>query len=143
MSSQYLSSNGFVLNRTSGKIRQHVQRTFGLNNSHPGGIVPFIPTFDNWTRVEAIQQGITAEVNCTQTPASDPYIHITQTAVTPEIREVFFCCNCTSEYRVEPIGGEGWPFLVLIFTFYRNVYQDFCRLLSIGAVLFSFLLSAR
>jgi hypothetical protein len=107
MSSQYLSFNGFILNGTSRKIRQHVQITFGLNNSHPGGIVPFIPTFNNWTRVEAIQQGLTAEVNCTQTPASDPYIRINQTAVTPKITEVFFCCNCTSENQVESIGGEG------------------------------------
>jgi hypothetical protein len=69
---------------------------YGLNNSHPGGISPIMPTFGNWTKVEAIQQGFTAEVNCTQTPASDPHIHINQTAVALDISEVFFCCNCTS-----------------------------------------------
>ena len=105
--SQYLSFYGYVLNGTSRKIRQHVRRTFVLNISYPGGILPITPTFDNWTRVEAIQQGLTAEVNCTQMAASDPYIHINQTAVTPEITEVFFCCNCTSASQLELTDVEG------------------------------------
>jgi hypothetical protein len=77
------------------KIKQHIRRTFVLNDSRPGGILPITPTFDNWTRVEAIQQGLTAEVNCTATSDSDPYIRINQTTVAPGIFEVTLCCNCT------------------------------------------------
>ena len=93
---QYLSLNGYVLNGTSRKINYHVHRTFALNNSCPGGIVPIMPTFDNWTRIEAIQQGLTAEVNCTPTPASDPYFLMNETTIAPGIIKVSSCCNCTS-----------------------------------------------
>ena len=93
---QYISFNDYVLNGTSRKISHHIQRTFALNNSRPGSILPIIPIFDNWTRIEAIQQGLTAEVDCTVTPASDPYFLINQTTVTPGIIEVSSCCNCTS-----------------------------------------------
>ena len=78
------------------KIRQLTRRTFALNDSHPGGILPITPTFDNWTRIEAIQQGLTVEVNCTETSDSDPYIRINQTTVADGIFEVALCCNCTS-----------------------------------------------
>jgi hypothetical protein len=104
---QYLSLNGYVLNGTSRKISHHAHRTFALNNSRPGGIAPIIPTFDNWTRIEAMQQGVTADVNCTATPASDPYSIINQTTlapgiiinqiiIEPGIIKVSSCCNCTS-----------------------------------------------
>ena len=109
--SQYLLFYPYVLNGTSRKIRQHVQRTFGLN-THPGGISPIVPTFDNWTRVEAIQPGVTADVNCTQTSPSDPYIHINQTAAVPGMNRVFSCCNCTSASELEVSGNKGCPLLV-------------------------------
>ena len=115
--SQYLSFYPYVLSGTSRKIRQHLQRTFGLN-SHTGGISPIIPTFDNWTRVEAIQPGLTADVNCTQTPASDPYIHMNQTVVVPGMDRVFSCCNCTSPSELEVLGDEGLPLLVRTLSFY-------------------------
>ena len=78
------------------KIRRHTRRTFALNDSHPGGILPIAPTFDNWTRIEAMQQGFTAEVNCAATSDSDPHIRIKQTNVADGIFEVALCCNCTS-----------------------------------------------
>ena len=78
------------------KIGQHARRTFALNDSRPGGISPITPTFDNWTSVDAIQQGLTAEVNCTATPGSDPYLRINSTTVARGISEVALCCNCTS-----------------------------------------------
>ena len=93
--SQYLSFQGYVLNGTSRKIRQHVHRTFALNDSRPGGILPIMPSFDNWTRVEAIQQGLTAEVNCKAMPSSHPDIRINQTSG-GGITEVSLCCKCTS-----------------------------------------------
>ena len=58
--------------------------------------MPITPTFDNWTRVEAIQQGLTAEVNCTETSGSDPFIRIQHAAVAPGMLKVALCCNCTS-----------------------------------------------
>ena len=109
---QYLSFNGYVLNGTSRKIRQHVHRTFALSNSHPGGISPIIPTFDNWTRVEAIQQGLTAEVNCKATP-TDPNIRTQQSVVAHGIIEVSLCCNCSSGSTDS--DGACWPLLVRIF----------------------------
>ena len=93
---QYLSVNDYVFNGTSRKISHHVQRTFALNNSRPGGIAPIAATFDNWTRMETIQQGLTAEVDCAATPASDPYFFINQTVIAPGILEVSSCCNCSS-----------------------------------------------
>ena len=73
------------------------------------------PTFDNWTRVEAMQQGLTAEVNCTVTPASDPNISIHwQTFAAAGITAFSLCCNCTSAIA----DSEGWPFLVWISAFY-------------------------
>ena len=78
------------------KIRQYTRRTLALNDSRPGGILPIVPTFDNWTRIEAIQQGLTAEVNCTATSDSDPYISVNQTVVGHGIFQVDLCCNCTS-----------------------------------------------
>ena len=63
---------------------------------HLGGILPHSPTFDNWTRAEAMQQGLTAEVHCTATPADDPYIRIRRTTVAHDVEEVSLCCNCTS-----------------------------------------------
>ena len=72
------------------------------------------PTFDNWTRVEAIQQGLTAEVNCTVTSASDPNISIHwQTFAAAGIAAISLCCNCTSAIA----KSEGWPFLVWISAF--------------------------
>jgi hypothetical protein len=97
MSTQYLSFNHYVLNGTSpSKIRQHVHRSFALNNSRPGGISPIVPTFDNWTRIEAIQQGLTVDVHCKATRSSDPYIRLNKTSVGHGITEVSLCCNCTS-----------------------------------------------
>ena len=79
-----------------GEIRRHARRTFALNGSRPGGILPITPTFDNWTRIEAIQQGLTAEVNCIATSDSDPHLRINHTTMADRIFEVTLCCNCTS-----------------------------------------------
>ena len=101
------------------KIRQQTRRTFALNDSHPGGILPITPTFDNWTRIEAIQQGFTAEVNCAATSDSDPHIHINQTTVSDKIFEIASCCNCTSVST----NSTGWQFPIWIFAFYWTTYQ--------------------
>ncbi|KAF8731269.1 hypothetical protein AX14_004970 [Amanita brunnescens Koide BX004] len=101
---QFLSFYGYVLNGTS------------------RGIFPITPTFDNWTRVEAIQQGLTADVSCRATPASDPRIRIQETAVTPGINQVSFCCNCTSAstnytgFLSRPLVYEPGAFPYLAFT---------------------------
>ena len=106
---EYISFNGYVFNGTSRKIRQDIHRTAALNNSRPGGISPIVPTFDNWTRIEAIQQGATAEVHCTAAPASDPYVRLNRTNVAHGITEISFCCNCTAA-GVARVGVAGWPF---------------------------------
>lgn len=94
---QYLPLLDQIFNGTTRKIMQHVHRAFTLNKSHPGGTFP-VPTgvlSDDWTRIEAIQQGLTADVNCIETPADDPYIQV-NTATSDGIHYVFLCCNCTS-----------------------------------------------
>ncbi|KAF8726409.1 hypothetical protein AX14_007909 [Amanita brunnescens Koide BX004] len=78
-------------------------------NGTSRGISPIAPTFDNWTRVEAIQQGITAEVNCKVTPASDPDIRVSQTTVADGIMKVTLCCACPSMEHV--VVYKGTPYL--------------------------------
>ena len=79
-----------------------------LNNPRLVGVLPtnIYNVYDNnWTRVEAIQQGLTADVNCTNTPDSDSDIRLNQTIMADGIMKISSCCNCTL--------GEGSPILVL------------------------------
>ncbi|KAF8694692.1 hypothetical protein AX14_001935 [Amanita brunnescens Koide BX004] len=70
------------------------------------GILPITPTFDNWTKVEAIQQGLTAEVNCEATPASDPDFRIHQTAMENGMVEIYLCCGCPGGTDIEVYSSE-------------------------------------
>ena len=91
---QFISFNGYVLNGTCRKTRPPLLRILTLHNSRLGGVFPLMPPkFDNWTRVEAVQQGLTAEVNCAAAPAFDP----DKTDLGRGIIKVSLCCNCTSD----------------------------------------------
>ena len=104
----YLSLYGNVFNGTSSReMKRHDQKKYGSYDFLPGGITPITDKFNNWTRVEAIQQGFTADVNCAVTQAvSDPVFRVNQTTIASVITRIYLCCNCTS-INTE---GEGWLF---------------------------------
>ncbi len=71
--------------------------------------MPIRNIFENgaWISAEAIQQGLSVNVSCEDTPDSDHLVIWNQTLLYPlqveywdALTSVSLCCNCTSEYSL-------------------------------------------
>ena len=83
--------------------------------------MPIRNIFDNgaWTSAEAIQQGLSVDVSCEDTPDSDHLVVWNQTILNPPevefqdaLTSVSSCCNCTSTPAL--VTNFVWVFIFLL-----------------------------
>ncbi|KAF8623837.1 hypothetical protein AX15_006162 [Amanita polypyramis BW_CC] len=83
-------------------------------NGSTWGILPlpnFYPdSYSEWSSVEALQQGSTADVTCSPIPRGDTAIQLarqTSTISGSSIIQTYLCCNCTSN----DTSGQGYDYI--------------------------------
>ncbi|KAF8623983.1 hypothetical protein AX15_006100 [Amanita polypyramis BW_CC] len=94
-------------------------------NSTTWGILPFPSPYQSpypqWTRINAIQQGTTAEVSCKAMSKSDPAVSPFNKTLGEGYSLFTLCCNCTSDDN----SGLGPP-IILYTTAYRYLAFASC-----------------
>ena len=81
---QLLPHSNHILNGTSREIWKHLNLVaFTESVPHVGGILPItdlVYHLNNWTTIETLQQGLTADVSCREPSKSDPALSATKRA---------------------------------------------------------------